>query len=595
MAETQRRTINQETEEKKGRSRWVASAEAKAERLAHWQLVDSLYQAKHWTGARASWRPDPVLNYTFHVTEEHRAQLAQLQPEPVFKPRRPTDDKTTNTLREVAKYGWQRAQVPYWMDLGNLAMLLHGKAIYHVFWDPTLEGGSPDPVDLVGPDGRPLFQAAGTLFKGDWKVRTVDPAHFFLDPGLAGPDLQEAAWCGVGELQLLSALGQRYKLPPDITPIQPDVLQQGYVRATTTYTRAPEGDGYGYCFEAYEKFPADQAHKAAGYKSNVRKLVFVNWRLIDVQDYYVRHSLYPFVGQDNYTLPGQFWSMGDPQQYIALERLVRKLYELVALSALLGGMPQKIAHPLSGLSASQVTNEPNKVYTPGPAWGDRPVEHALKVLEMGQVPPYVMNFLEMVKSDIQTITGLFTGLPPGVSAASAVIAVFERLAARLKKKAMNVGYAARGILEQAIGLMTENYAEDRVFRLTQPIDGVPWTTFRGSDYAGLELDIDVDFAATAPLSKAVLAEQSGAAYKSGALRASEYLTVIDFPYPDIIEQVKQREQQADDQQRAAQQATQAAQAAQRNAGVLPPGINLEGATPSAKTLVTNNLAQAGRV
>jgi hypothetical protein len=118
------------------------------------------------------------------------------------------------------------------------------------------------------------------------------------------------------------------------------------------------------------------------------------------------------------------------------------------------------------------------------------------------------------------------------------------------------------------------------------------------------MDIEVDIASSAPLSKAILAEQAGSAYKNGAIKASEYLKAIDFPYPDILEAVRQREQQAEEQARM--QAQMAAQGPPGQPGApeqpapgsgpeLPPGVNLEGATPGAKTLIMNNLAGAGRV
>lgn len=607
MAERQHRNVDQEERQRTARSRWLASAAAKAERLAHWQLVDQLYQSNHWQGARPKWRPDPVLNYTFHVVEEHRGQLAQIKPEPVLTPRRPTDDKKTNVFKECLKYGWQRARIPYHQDLGNLTFLMKGTWLAHVFWNPTLMGGTPEPVEIMDPTtGQPVWQAAGTMFKGDWDVRGVDPAHFFVDPGLAGPDLQDAAWCGVGELKLLSQMRQLFPhLPADLKETAVDVIEQGYVRPSTLYTSAPDGDKYCYAFEMYEKLPADREHQARGYRFNLRKSVYVNWVLVDEQDYYYRHSRYPFVPQHNYIIPGQFWAMGDPQAFMALERLIRKIYEQVALGVMLTVNPQRVLNPHAGLTPGQITSEIGKVYLPGPGWNPATtLQNVLVPVPVNTMPPHVLQFVEMLKQDISTLTSLFQGLPAGVTAASAVIAVFERLAARIKRKAEAASQCGQGIVEQSAGLISEFYTEERVFRLTQPIDGIPWGKIRGSEYADLEYDIDMDMGASAPLSKALMAEQASSAYKSGALRASEYLDAIDFPRRDIIDKVREREQRQDEMQQMQANANAALLQGVPGGGPpgggapaggpLPPGINLEGAPPQAKSMIMNRLGDAGR-
>lgn len=600
----------------RARARWVASAAAKAERLAHWQTVDNLYQGFHWQKARPSWRPDPVVNYTFHVVEEHRGQLAQIKAEPVFNPRRPLDDKKVTVLREVVQYRWSKVMTEL-QDLANMTFLLKGTVILHPFWNPEITGGAPEPIEIMtpvmGPGGSPLldqfqqplqkpaFRAAGDVFVGDWDCRLIDPAHFFIDPGLASHDLQEAAWCGVGQLRLKSWCEQMFgRLPDEVSSSAADVLQQGYVRPTTNYTTAPTGDSYVYLYEEYEKLPCDAAHKAKGYRHNLVKRVYVNWVQVDEKEYFYKPGLYPFVAQHNYVIPGQFWAMGDPQVFMALERLIRKIYEQIGLNVLLTANQQKIGHPLAGIHPNTVTSQPGRVYMPGPAWPtDLDPKRALQNLDLQGMPPYVIQFVEMLKQDITLLTGLFQGLPAGVTAASAVIAVFERLAARIKRKGEAASTAARGIVEQVVNLITEHYEEARVFRLTQPIDGVPWTVFKGSDYAGIELDIEMDMQATAPLSKAVTAEQAQMAFKAGVLTGSEFLEAIDFPKKEIIEQVKRREEEQREFQRmqAQAQAQPAPVAGATGGGAapaeLPPGLTLEGAPPSAKTLVMNQLAQAG--
>lgn len=616
MAEQQRRGVDKTAEERKWRTRWFGSAAAKAERLAHWRMVQDLYQARHWA-RRTGWQPDPVLNFSFMVTEEHEAQLSQILPEPVFQPRRPGDEGITEAFRQVIKYGWRSRRVPDVMEQVNQPFLLKGIGLYQPFWNNALTGGRPEPVlvnrPLVDPrSGQPLVHpsagtplssqeriAEGDVWKGDWDVRKVDPAHFFVDPGLAVTDLQQAGWCGTGEMHLLSRLRRRYKdLPKEIGPANPDILMLGYQNPTVTYQQTADGDGYAYVFEGYEKRECDDQHRQAGYQVNLRKSVLVNWQLVEVQDYFYKHGLYPFVPQHNLPVEGQFWGMGLPQQFIALERLVRKLYEVVALGAMLATGPQYMLDPLAGIRLTDITSEPGKVYMPGPGINPERLQHILTPVKRENIPQYVFQFIETLKADINQVAGMFSGLPPNVRAASAIIAVFEKQAARVKKMGKQAGKAARGIIEQAAGLITEHYSEPRVIRLAEPIDGMDWRKVQGSDFEGLEFDIDVDVQATAPMTKAVTAEQANLAYSKGALSASQFLRAIDFPHRDIVDEVRRQEEAQTGTARAinVQRPGQAPNpAAAAGAGMMPPGLSPENLPPNARQLILSNVGGAGRV
>jgi hypothetical protein len=502
------------------------SLSALSELRNEFKEYDDFYNGKHWNSQRASWRPDPVINYVAYIVDQKAPQLTNERPRGLVLPTAEEDEKAAKIFTQVTDVIAERVDLDDKIDQVVRTGLLFGTGWFKVYWDNTISGGSPE---------------KGNVWIGDVAVDVPDPSNIFTDPQAV--TVEDCRFIIYAVDKTVQWVEQQFgvKVDPDQS-IETDL----YNRPSSNYGR-DRVQFYEYWYKDKEGI---HCVYAAGGKI-----------LKHIQNVY-RHGRYPFVPFVAKKNRKSIWGIGEPKNILNNQKLLNKLVELPTTHALLHANPIVLINPHSGIDPKKWQNKPGQI------WMAKDPQNAVHFLEPPQMSSDVFRLTEKMVEFIERIGGVYDSLtgetPKGVTAATAIQLLQEQGSIPIKGIARNLYQALKNVYELMIELIKENYTETRYIRIVGEDGTMQFIEFNATEYAEIDFDVKVTAGASTPTSKAYIAQLAADLFDKGILLPSEYVEMQDgLPNKDrIVQRLREQEQQ--------QQQTQAMQMQQQAPGGAPP-------------------------
>ncbi|MED1948988.1 phage portal protein [Brevibacillus centrosporus] len=468
---------------------------------------DDYYHAKQWNENRASWRPNPVINYVSYIVDQKTPQLTNARPTGLILPTTANDDEVAKLFTQVTDVIADKVDLDGTVEEVVRSGLLFGTGWFYVYWDNGKSGGSYDKRNL---------------WKGDVCVEVVDPSNIYIDP--SATTIEEARYVIYAVPKTTQWIKEMFRVD----------LNAEASFETDIYDRPSNNHGKDrVMFYAYWWRENGGLHCAYAAGGKILK---------ELKNLY-RHGRFPFIPFTPKKGRKSVWGIGEPKNIINNQKLLNKFVEMPATNALMTANPIALIDGQSGIDEKKWVNKP------GQSWKVRDVDKAVKWL----TPPNISSDVYKVTADLVTyiekIGGVYdaaTGnTPSGVTAATAIQLLQDQASIPVKGIASNLYRALKEVYEQMIELIKEFYTEERVIRITdEEKGGFQFLNFRGSDYAEIDLDVKVSAGSSTPTSRAYLAQISSELLDRQIILPSEYMEMQEnIPNKDRIV-ARLREQEA---------------------------------------------------
>lgn len=495
---------------------YQAALEAKRDLHEKWAKYEDYYKNNQWKGKNVDEkRVKPTVNYAFSTVESIMPFLTSDTPDPIILPTKPDDEELADDLTKVVKILLTKNRIEKALQLEERSRLKFGTGIWKIYFDPAKYNGL-----------------------GDVAFDVVDVVNFFVDPDEVD-DLQNASYCLTAVKRSLQYLKTHY--PDKANQITPD---QRYTEFQT-YEAEEENfnprDMNATLIEYWTKDPVQ----------GLIRIVVAGETLLRYQPRFYMHGKYPFVVGINYPVQKSFWGMGEIEQIITMQDVLNKLLQIVIENVALANGQLVIDKTASGIK--DIRALANQLWKPGLTIPVNDI-NSVKKLDGVVAPSWVINLIEMIKRDIELVTGIspvYTGVAPGsVTAASGILALQEQATARVRLKLQEQARMLEEIVQFIVAYIVEFYNEDRAFRYLDKNREPAWITINGNDLAEFdqdgnkyipEFDVTVEVGYDTPMSRAYIEQQATQLYQMGVIDAIEVLKVMNFPYKDeIINRLQQK-------------------------------------------------------
>lgn len=478
---------------------------------------DDFYLAKHWNEQRASWRPDPVVNYVAYIVDQKAPQLTNNRPTGLIMPTTQEDEEAAKVFTQVTDVISERVNFDDKIDEVARTGLLLGTGWFKVYWDNSLSGGS---------------KARGTIWKGDVSIDTPDPTNIYPDP--QANNVQDCRFIIYAVPKTTQWIKQQFNVKVD--PEQ-SFLTDVYNRPSKDYSK----DRVLFYEYWYKDEKGVHVIYAAGGKV-LKKIPNV-----------YKHGKYPFVTFLAKKKRKSLWGIGEPKNIMSNQKLLNKFMELMTVNQLLTANPIALIDAQSGIDDKKWTNKPGlKVKA-------KNATNAVKWLEPPKMSTDTPRLIEKMTEFIERMGGIYDSLtgetPSGVTAATAISLLQEQGSIPIKGIARNLYRSIKDVYELMIELVKENYTETRYIRITGEDGQNEFVEFKASQYAEIPFDVKVTAGSSTPTSKAYIAQLSTDLFDKGVLLPSEYVEMQEgLPNKDrIVQRLREQEGQQQPQEQPTQQ------------------------------------------
>ncbi|MEK0313737.1 portal protein [Cohnella sp. 56] len=524
--------ITEEMEYHQIEDEFKAADSALAQTHAEWREYDAYYMADQWAKQRASWRPDPVVNYASYIVDQKRPQLTNSRPTGILLPTAQGDEDAAKLFTQVTDVIGERVDLDSRTEEVVQAGLLLDIGWFKVYWDQSLKGGQP---------------GKGNVWRGDVAVEAPDPANIYFDPQAAT----------VEECRYII-----YAVPKTVAWIK------------DKFGKEVEADSSGrFSTDIYDRPYVDR-------KDSV--MLFERWAKEDgklnvtyaaggkilkkIKDIY-KHGRYPFVPFVAKKRRKSILGISEIRNIMSNQKLLNKLVEMPSTAALLTANPIALIDPMSGIDKNKWISKP------GMTWYAKDPQKSVHWLQPPSFPGDVYKLADMLQGYIERIGGVYDALtgetPSGVTAAAAIQLLQEQGSIPIKGIARNLYASITEVYKQMVELVKQFYNETRYIRITGEDGGYEFIEFEAAKYADVDFDIKVSAGAGTPTSEAFIAQLGEELFSKGLLLGSEYVDMQkNLPNKDRIV-ARLREQEAIP-----------APAAQPQTGGTPPGAMPAQAQPA---------------
>lgn len=478
---------------------------AQAEMREEMREYDDFYLGKHWNKERASWRPDPMINYVSYVVDQKAPQLTETKPSGLILPTAQDDEEAAKLFTQVTDVVAERVDLDDKIDQVVRTGLLLGTGFFKVYWDNSLSGGS---------------QEKQNLWKGDVSIDVPDPSNIFIDPSAVTID--EARYIIFSVPKTVQWVEKMFgeKVEPD-QAIEADLFD----RPSTNHGK----DRVAF----YEYWHRD--------KNGVHVVYAAGGKILKKIEKVYKHGRYPFIPFVAKKNRKSIWGIGEPKNIISNQKLLNKLVELPVTHAMLHANPITLVDPQSGINPTKWTNKPGQI------WNAKDPANAVNWLKPPDMSNDVYKMQEAMVQFIERIGGVYDSVtgetPGGVTAATAIQLLQEQGSIPIKGILRNLHQSIKDVYELIIELVKENYTETRYIRLVDEDGSMEFKEFNASQYAEIDLDVKVTAGASTPTSKAYIAQLAADLFQQGLLLGSEYVEMQEgLPNRDrIVSRLREQE------------------------------------------------------
>lgn len=477
---------------------------------------DDFYLAKHWNSQRASWRPDPIVNYVSYIVDMKAPQLTNNRPSGLILPTAQGDEDAAKLFTQVTDVVAERVDLDDRIDQYVRTGLLLGTSFMKVYWDNSLSGGHPSKQNM---------------WKGDIAIDLPDPSNIYPDP--QATSVNDCRYIIYAVPKTIQWVEQQFnvKLDPE-NNFETEI----YDRPSNNYGK----DRVMF----YEYWHKD--------KKGIHCIYAAGGQILKRIEKVYKHGRYPFVPFVPKKNRKSLWGIGEPKNIINNQKLLNKLVELPTTNAILHANPIVLIDPRSGINPKQWVNKPGQI------WNAKDPNNAVHIIQPPQLTNDVYKLADKMTEYIERIGGLFdatTGeTPSGVTAAAAIQMLQEQGSIPIKGISRNLYQSIKDIYELMIELIKENYTETRYIRIVEDNGAFEFKEFNASQYAEIDFDVKVSAGASTPTSKAFIAQLGNDLFDKGILLPSEFVEMQEgLPNRDkIVQRLREQEGMQTQQQNPTQ-------------------------------------------
>ena len=448
---------------------------AKAPLMDKWKTYMSAYKGTYFQNQNIpDYKSNEISNMVFSTIETIRPVMTDNNPKFLAVPNTPTGMEFTADVQTALDYEWDREKMPLKLPAQLIPMLVYGNAVWFIQWD--------------GKDGE----------YGNISIKPVDPFNIFPDPLAESIDNSEylvyATYRNANQIkqqfpEKASAIeGSRITMSElvaerdnnDTQDANQVLILEMWCRDWTTMDESVEG-------KKQLKYPKGRV---------ITCLPELGILLSDKKNPY-KDGKFPFVLMKNYDIPFEFWGVGEVEQIMSPQHYVNELTNQIIDNAKNTANMQWIIDKNSGIGQGKLTNRPGLVIrkTPGSeVRRDTPP----------QMPSYVREQIEILKKDIQDISGVFDSLKGeqqgSVTAASAILALQEASQARIRLKIKLMEASLSELAQIVYSRMQQFWKLDRWVRVTD-VEGNPLFKQIGTKVLENDFDLKVMAGSTMPVNR----------------------------------------------------------------------------------------------
>lgn len=448
---------------------------AKAPLMDKWKEYMSAYKGTYFQNKNLpDYKSNEISNHVFSTIETIRPIMTDNNPKFLAVPSTPQGMEFSADVQTALDYEWDREKMSLKLPAQLIPMLVYGNAVWFVQWD--------------GKDGE----------YGNISIKPVDPFNIFPDPLAESVDNSEflvyATYRNANQIkqqfpEKASAIeGSRITMSElvaerdnnDTQDANQVLILEMWCRDWVTMDETVEG-------KKQLKYPKGRV---------ITCLPELGILLSDKKNPY-KDGKFPFVLMKNYDIPFEFWGVGEVEQVMSPQHYVNELTNQIIDNAKNTANMQWIIDKNSGIGQGKLTNRPGLVIrkTPGSeVRRDTPPA----------MPSYVREQIEVLKKDIQDISGVFDSLKGeqqgSVTAASAILALQEASQARIRLKIKLMEASLSELAQIVYSRMQQFWKLDRWVRVTD-VEGNPSFREIGAQVLSNDYDLKVMAGSTMPVNR----------------------------------------------------------------------------------------------
>lgn len=448
---------------------------AKAPLMDKWKEYMSAYKGTYFQNKNLpDYKSNEISNHVFSTIETIRPIMTDNNPKFLAVPSTPQGMEFSADVQTALDYEWDREKMSLKLPAQLIPMLVYGNAVWFVQWD--------------GKDGE----------YGNISIKPVDPFNIFPDPLAESVDNSEflvyATYRNANQIkqqfpEKASAIeGSRITMSElvaerdnnDTQDANQVLILEMWCRDWVTMDESVEG-------KKQLKYPKGRV---------ITCLPELGILLSDKKNPY-KDGKFPFVLMKNYDIPFEFWGVGEIEQIMSPQHYVNELTNQIIDNAKNTANMQWIIDKNSGIGQGKLTNRPGLVIrkTPGSeVRRDTPPA----------MPSYVREQIEVLKKDIQDISGVFDSLKGeqqgSVTAASAILALQEASQARIRLKIKLMEASLSELAQIVYSRMQQFWKLDRWVRVTD-VEGNPSFREIGAQVLSNDYDLKVMAGSTMPVNR----------------------------------------------------------------------------------------------
>lgn len=395
-------------------NKFLVAKLAKAEPVELWKKCIDAYNGDYFVSeSKPDYKSDEVSNFVFSTIETIKPIMVDNDPRFMVLPKSEQGLATSSDIQDTFDAEWQRDRMPIKLPQAVTLALQMGTAVIVNRWDGKDENGLGNVTNMI-----------------------VNPYNVFPDP--MATDVESAEYIIYATYKQINLLKQLFpskanllrsgtinhsELVPhgsDTSNVKNQVLVlECWMRDYTTYDADVEGDS------------TKKERKAKYPKGRVLTIApELNVVLEDKPNPY-NDGRFPFYLLKCYDVPFKFWGEGEVAKLLSPQTYINDLMNQIIDNAKLTANMPWVLDKNSGIGKGQLTNRPGLIVRKNPG-------SEVKRLAPPPMPNYVQEMIGVLKSDIETISGIHDvtqGRKPGsISAASAIMALQEAAQARIRLK-----------------------------------------------------------------------------------------------------------------------------------------------------------------
>ena len=448
---------------------------SKAPLMNKWKDYMKAYKGTYFKNeSRPDYKSDEISNMVFSTIETIRPIMVDNNPKFLAVPRTPQGMEFSSDVQIALDYEWDREKMPLKLPAQLIPMLVYGTAVWFIQWD--------------GKQGE----------YGEISIKPVDPFNLFPDP--LAEDVESAEYLIYATYKNANQLKQQF--PDKASAIEGSRISMSELVSDRDSNDNSEENQV----LVVEMWCRDWVTMDKDVEGN-DKLKYPKGRVItclpelgillsDKKNPY-NDGRFPFILMKNYDIPFEFWGVGEVEQILSPQSYINDLTNQIIDNAKLTANMQWIVDKNCGIGKGKLTNRPGLVIRKNPG-------SEVKRDQPPAMPTYLREQIEVLKQDIQDISGVFDSLKGekqgSVTAASAIMALQEASQARIRLKIKIMESFLSELACIVYSRMQQFWKLDRWVRVTD-IEGNASFKEIGQEVLSNDFDLKVMAGSTMPVNR----------------------------------------------------------------------------------------------